>query len=328
MVQERLERSLNKYGVMYRNIQKMVGDASTRVYFRVFLEQSSSVAMVLPEKVESNEGGSFKLTEEPFYQIQNYLKEGNLPVPEIFWYDIDNRIMLLEDLGDKTLFRAVTEDDIDLERHYKNVIKTLILFQKHTQKERKELYPFQREFNFETLLWELEHFVEWYIYKGENKELSESEKLIVNAEFQRIAMELSQIPKIVCHRDYQSKNIMIHNKKLYLIDFQDALMGSPVYDLVALLKDSYISMEEDFVVDMLKYYLKKSESTIEFESFYRMFKLQAVQRKLKDTGRFHFIDQVRGNSSFLQYIPLSKLYILRYLEEISEPLYKIFSKHL
>jgi hypothetical protein len=121
---------------------------------------------------------------------------------------------------------------------------------------------------------------------------------------------------------------MIKDDSYYLIDFQDALIGSYVYDLVALLKDSYVELSEDFVVEMLKYYIqkKKEKSNIEyeFEVLYNDFKLQAIQRKLKDTGRFHFIDIVRKNPSFLEYLPLSQKYVREYLSDLYPELYEIF----
>jgi hypothetical protein len=90
-----------------------------------------------------------------------------------------------------------------------------------------------------------------------------------------------------------------------LIDFQDALMAPPMYDLVALLRDSYIPLNQSTVDRLLTYYWRQAEGLLPFATEAAMrqhFHLQTVQRKLKDAGRFIFIDRVKGNPGFLQWV--------------------------
>jgi hypothetical protein len=336
MTENRLIKSLNENKVLFKEFIKLMGDASTRVYYRVFLNddftsEKTFITMVLPEKVEVNEKGNTSfIKEEPFMNLHRYLIKSDLNIPEIYLNDEKNRVVLLEDLSDMTLYKLINKESRkNLKNKYKKAIDELIEFQDYTLKNRDdEVYAFKRSFDETTLKWELDHFVEWRIKEGIGVQLSINNTKLVDKYFDDIVSKLLVLPQIVVHRDYQSKNIMIKDDSYYLIDFQDALIGSYVYDLVALLKDSYVELSEDFVVEMLKYYIqkKKEKSNIEyeFEVLYNDFKLQAIQRKLKDTGRFHFIDIVRKNPSFLEYLPLSQKYVREYLSDLYPELYEIF----
>ncbi len=340
MIKKRLEDFLNKSKIEYNSIIKLMGDASSRVYLRVegnfdFTDDKSLIAMVMPLNIETAEKGDTSfIKEEPFLNMQRYLIKSRLNIPKIYINDDNARIYLLEDLSDITLFKKIEKEGrAELELYYKKAIEQLIIFQDYTQNNIDDsVYCFKREFDYTTLKWELDHFVEWRVEKGLNLTLTDAQKLIIEEKFKEITLKLEVLPKIIVHRDFQSKNIMIKDNKYYLIDFQDALKGSEVYDLVALLKDSYVSLDEDFVTKMLKFYISKTKKLrgidINFEYFYNIFKLQTLQRKLKDTGRFHYIDLVRKNSSFLQYIPLSVKYVNLYLKELYPELYEIFQNAL
>jgi aminoglycoside/choline kinase family phosphotransferase len=98
-----------------------------------------------------------------------------------------------------------------------------------------------------------------------------------------------------------------------VIDFQDALQGPRQYDLVCLLRDSYVELPRPLIDAMLQRYLQRFEAEggprLEVDEFAGFFDLLTVQRKLKDAGRFVFIDQVKKNPSFLAHIPSSLSYV-------------------
>jgi len=110
----------------------------------------------------------------------------------------------------------------------------------------------------------------------------------------------------------------VKDGELVVIDFQDALLGPRQYDLVALLRDSYVELPRPFVEQMLREYTAELErltgEKIANDEFLETFDLLTVQRKLKDAGRFEFINRVKGNPGFLVSIPASLRYVHDALE--------------
>ena len=139
---------------------------------------------------------------------------------------------------------------------------------------------------------------------------------MVDRAFDGIADALAAEPGGFTHRDYQSRNLMVlPGGEQAVIDFQDALLAPRQYDLVALLRDSYVELPPALVDRMLARYLEglvaEGGARLDPAAFRATFDLLTVQRKLKDAGRFVFIDRVRGNPGFLPSIPAS----LRYVRE-------------
>src|SRR5262249_52553463 len=132
------------------------------------------------------------------------------------------------------------------------------------------------------------------------------------------------------HRDYQSRNLMVQpGPTLRILDFQDALLGPQVYDLVALLRDSYVELPAALVDEMLDEYAIRARLA-DRAQLRHLFDLQTVQRKLKDAGRFVYIDQVKGNPGFLQSIPASLRYVRAALDRLPElvPARRVLGAHV
>jgi hypothetical protein len=162
-----------------------------------------------------------------------------------------------------------------------------------------------RLFDYDLLRWELDHYREWGVEALREKPLDPVVRKRLDRVFDDLAREATSLPKGFVHRDYQSRNLMVIDPapdpgSLAIIDFQDALIGPRVYDLVALLNDSYVILPDTLKEEMVQRYAERMSldpSTISDE-----FHLVTVQRKLKDGGRFVFIDRVKNNPSFLQYV--------------------------
>ena len=108
------------------------------------------------------------------------------------------------------------------------------------------------------------------------------------------------------HRDYHSRNLMLHDGRLYVIDFQDARMGPDTYDLASLLRDSYVDLPEPVVDELIGYFLALKGDAAGLEApreFRRRFDLMALQRNLKALGTFGYQRSTRGNPVYIQYIP-------------------------
>jgi len=160
-----------------------------------------------------------------------------------------------------------------------------------------------RAFDADLLAWEIDHFREWGL-EARGVALSADDAALFAAIGARLAARIAALPRGFTHRDYQSRNLMVRaSGGLVWIDFQDALLGPRVYDLVALLNDSYQEFDRPFVEARLDEFARASKMTDEERrELVFQFDLVTVQRKLKDAGRFVFIDRVKGNPSFLRFV--------------------------
>jgi aminoglycoside/choline kinase family phosphotransferase len=296
-------------------VLKLKGDASNRSYYRVGTPPDSHVLMVMPPDAakKSEEASSGEAPKElPFVNVHRYLERLGVRVPTIFRYDEPEGVMVLEDLTDRTFEQAQAAGD--REGWYRKAVRLLARL-----RARAEAQPdaaclaFTRSFDEALYDWELHHFREWGLEAWSGRKPSDDERAELDAIFQRIAGQLAAAPRGFTHRDYQSRNLMVKGDELVVIDFQDALQGPRQYDLVALLRDSYVELPRDFVDAMLDEYLAafaaETGERIAPEPFKRFFDLLTVQRKLKDAGRFEFIHRVKGNPGFLVSIPASLRYV-------------------
>jgi aminoglycoside/choline kinase family phosphotransferase len=136
--------------------------------------------------------------------------------------------------------------------------------------------------------------------------LSEAVLTELDQAFNSFCSELASKPKVICHRDFHSRNVMIKRNKVYLIDFQDARLGPAQYDLVSLFKDSYVDMNDEYSQRLMNYYLDNSKirKTPQFseEEFYKTYELQSLQRCFKACGSFASFMNLRGDKRYLKYL--------------------------
>jgi aminoglycoside/choline kinase family phosphotransferase len=297
--------------------RRLAGHASLRSYWRVGAPPRSRVVMVLPPGArpeEVTQGGPPDV--EPFVDVARYLASLGVRVPEILaFYEDDERggLMVLEDLGDDMLETRLLAGD-DRVALYEAAIDQLARLRAAAEARPCGCVAFTRSFDRALYRWELDHFREWLLEAWKGARLTPAEDEVVQREFDRIARALEAEPKGFTHRDYQSRNLMVlASGEQAIIDFQDALLGPRQYDLVALLRDSYVELPTDLVEALLRRYLAKLAEAggprLEYGPFRETFDLLTVQRKLKDAGRFVFIDRVKGNPGFLVSIPASLRYV-------------------
>ena len=305
-------------------IKRLKGDASTRRYYRVYNENNSVIIMRLPpDPLKSEElcsSQSFDFNELPFVNVARFLKSNNIRVPEIYTDKTRDGFLIIEDLGDEILGEHLKNmpDDKALE-NYKAAISIIKKIQGLTENlKNSDCYAGKRSFDEELLYGELMHFVEYGMGAKTGKEVADGDMDFIDRQFRKISKDLAAIDPVLCLRDFQSRNIMLKNGEMVIIDFQDALMGSPVYDLVSLTRDSYIDISH-LLPQLLEFAYKELDiETKSFESFERMYHLQTIQRKLKDAGRFVYIDRVKGNDSFLRFIPQSLEYVKQAFAQLKE----------
>jgi aminoglycoside/choline kinase family phosphotransferase len=114
---------------------------------------------------------------------------------------------------------------------------------------------------------------------------------------------------VLCHRDYHSRNLMLRGDHLVIIDFQDARLGPDTYDLVSLLRDSYVDLPWATVDDLIAYFLALQGRSADREEFRRRFDLMALQRNMKALGTFGYQTVARGNPVYIQYMPRTLNYV-------------------
>ncbi len=322
------------------------GDASGRRYERLVMPPGSSPeTMVLmwlpPNPKQSDEAVSGPVPDKlPFLDVQAVLEAGGLPVPIIYANYSHRDLVILEDLGPETMEKRIcvltgmesgkvnltSLDRAGLEpvlALYKQAIRLLVQFQvTGTKIKPGTTIAATRAFEYDLLRWELDHFVEYGLLQrpnrtGQTPEPDQETLDALSSIFDHLARKLATLPRELVHRDYQSKNLMVRSTKagseeLALIDFQDALGGPPVYDLVALLRDSYVVLPWWAVESLISLYLEERAArglpAYSKEEVTQWFLLQTIQRKLKDAGRFVFIHKVRGNDSFMKYFDDSIIY--------------------
>ncbi|MEK6607216.1 MAG: phosphotransferase [Myxococcota bacterium] len=311
------------------------GDASSRRYYRLRIRDGSVASLVLMELpgagAAADEVTKTAATRLPFVDVQEFLERGGLPVPRIHHYDDAAGLLYLEDLGDTTLERVVAGAPAGRrEPIYRNAVDLLVAFQRHGEAHKDGCIGHRRRFDFDLLRWELEHFREWLLVAERQAALTEAEQKTISEEFDEIARALEQAPTTFVHRDFQSRNLMVERGELHLIDFQDALIGPLPYDLVGLLRDSYVVLDDGEVDRLIAHYLARHPFPAGAAAFRALFDLQALHRKLKDSGRFVYIDRVKKNPGFLPHIPASLLYVRQALERLPSRtrLREILARHL
>lgn len=332
------------------SIQKLFGQASTRQYFRVkindraTLRQGDSASMHLCAPSSSHQvapsyvimqlpHGSSSPAEEitktdanapkehAFISVQKYLWNLGIKVPQILGQDTGCGLLLMEDLGNtslENLIQGATEKAFL--SSCKKAVDTLIDLQIRTQAHPSQhCAAFFKKFDADLLDWEFNHFLEYGIEDCLKIRVEKKEKELYRSATQKISRLITEMPQGFVHRDFQSRNIHLKNEDFYLIDFQDALIGPVLYDLVALLRDSYVFISPQQLDALLDYYFEHLPATHPYfkkESFKSDFHLITLQRKLKDAGRFQYIKTVKNNPAFLKHVPQSLAYVKHALKSL------------
>jgi aminoglycoside/choline kinase family phosphotransferase len=285
----------------------MAGGASTRRFFRVTLPSRTAVAMFVPEGAKPEEvQKAHDGTRWPFLEVRDLLAERGVDVPSILAEDTERGWLLIEDLGDETLANWLLKNPADKAVLYTKAVRDLAEGQKALSSLPSGCVVASRTFDFDLLRWEIEHFKEWGL-DARNKAFTTAEDLAQwSVIADRLAKRVAELPQGFVHRDYQSRNLMVVPRdplRIVWIDFQDALLGPRVYDLVALLNDSYQEFDRPFVEARLADFAKAAGLAEDsHRALVEEFDIVTVQRKLKDAGRFVFIDRQKGNPAFLKFV--------------------------
>jgi aminoglycoside/choline kinase family phosphotransferase len=304
-VRERIGRYLRRSRLAGLNarVVALTGDASDRNYFRVIPSDGPSIVLAL-------HSGPIEFASLPFANVADLLQHVPLPVPAVLDHDDAIGIIALQDLGDVTLQAHLGADSpSEHAALYRQAVAFIDLLQRRGVELASDSYvPFRMAFDVEKLTWELEYFVRHFVVAFRGVVLRPAQQTALAEEWAAIVGELASEPRVLCHRDYHSRNLMLHDGNLYIIDFQDARLGPDTYDLASLLRDSYMDIEERDLEELIAYFIALKRDGRDHADFRRRFDTMALQRNLKALGTFGFQTTTRQNPVYLQYVPRTLRY--------------------
>jgi aminoglycoside/choline kinase family phosphotransferase len=311
-IDERVQSYLTDRARLGRDtVIPLSGDASTRRYFRLVDGAATAILALYPEP--------FDAKELSFVVVRDLMGEWGLPVPRILDHDGARGILLLEDLGDLTLQEALGHASVaERADFYARAMTQVALLQREAGRDQRWAACFQIAFDTEKLEWELQYFLKHFLEGHRKAQLSADEREALGAELHTLAAEIASWPRVLCHRDYHSRNLMVKGRELHWIDFQDARMGPATYDLASLLRDAYVELGEEFIAEAAERFRQMALPEEPRDVFTRRFDLMCVQRNLKALGTFGYMDVVRGNRIYVQYIPRTLVHTRRNLVRYPE----------
>ena len=286
-------------------VVQLAGDASNSSFFRLFYSNGlSAVAMAYHDAGIGDEEG--------FLEIQRFLKGLGLPVPAIYNHFREDRVVLLEDLGDDLLEKVVERsDETRVTELYRQAVDLLLTLRKTTMNLSSGCRAFNLAFDQEKLMQEMEFFKDHFVRSLCRIKSSASASVALDRFFLKICSILAEEPRIFTHRDYHSRNLILRGDQLVMIDFQDARMGPAQYDLASLLRDSYVTLPEDLVDTLVNYYAETTGNTSQesIQRFRYIFDVMSLQRNIKALGTFGYQATARGKRSYLKSVPRTGEYI-------------------
>jgi hypothetical protein len=312
---ERIATYLSRSRLSARStrVVPLTGDASDRRYFRLLVPGTPSIVLSLYSS-------PFECETLPFVNVGRLLQQMPVPVPAVLGHAEDIGILALEDLGDVTLQAhlgaATAAEHAALYREAVALIATLQ--RRGAELASPQYLPYGIAFDVEKLSWEMDFFIKHFIeaYRGVVFKPEEREEL--RREFSALVETLAAEPRVLCHRDYHSRNLMLHDGRLVIIDFQDARMGPDTYDLVSLLRDSYVDLPEQTVDELLAYFIALTGEPAGEAEFRRRFDIMALQRNIKALGTFGYQTTTRRNPVYIQYIPRTLRYVRNNLDALPQ----------
>ncbi len=294
---------LKKFGLDCTETSVLVPAGSARQYIRLGNNEITAVGAFNRDVRENT----------AFLSFTQHFRQKGLPVPEVYEVSEDKKYYLLQDLGDTTLkdktdaLRAGWDFPVEVVPIYKKVIDELIRFQTEGHQGMDYSVSFPRgEFDKRSIMWDLNHF-KYFFLKLSGIPFDE-EKL--ENDFEKLSEKLDKVERnSFLFRDFQSRNIMIHDGKLNFIDYQGGRNGALQYDIATLLFEARTNMNSAVREELLQYYLGKiSENAVipfNADDFLSTYYLFALLRQLQAMGAYGIRGWVQKKPLFLQSVPFA-----------------------
>jgi aminoglycoside/choline kinase family phosphotransferase len=274
------------------NITPIEKGGSDRKFYRVRCSPDQTIILV-KYNLEREEN-------RHYVQIAEFLTGHAIGAPKIYFHDPAEGLIWIEDLGERDLFGFRNETWMVRRAFYESALDEVAKLHRLPEEVCvgvKDSLP--AEFNTELYQWEQRYFFENCLGRYFKLDTNEIEKLAALPALSQIANHLSGLPRNLVHRDFQSQNIIVRNGRAYLIDFQGMRPGLAEYDLASLLYDPYVDLSEAERAELIRHYCGGNGPG----NFEETLRLCAMQRLMQALGAYGFLGLVKGNQSFLQYIP-------------------------
>ena len=304
----------------------VAGDASFREFYRIILNKKKKIIVIAKKDKYKN-----LLS---YIAINKFLRKNSIFAPKLYSYNYKKSFMIIEDFGDLTFYKILKKNNNKL-KIYKKLINLLIKIQKiKPVKKIKNInnkFHILEKYSNQNLLKESNLFFDWYLPLFLNKKKTLTIKIKLNKILKKIYKKIHFSNSCFVHRDYHVQNLMQVERKIGIIDSQDALIGHPAYDLVSLIDDVRIKTSIKLKNDIFNYYLKRSNKIYKKKTkiFFKDFKILSVQRSLKIIGIFSRLFLRDNKKKYLKLIPYTwKLLELRLDDEVFTELRKALKTYI
>ena len=268
-------------------------DASFRRYLRMESARGSLVIMDAPPDKEDC---------KPFVQVDQLMHQAGLRVPEVLAWEQNHGFLLLSDLGDKTLLQSMDLTGEPPLAQYLEAVDMLIQWQLASK---PDVLP---PYDTALLRRELDLFPKWYVAEHRKVTLDDKQAKVLEEAFGRIIENNLSWPSVYVHRDFMPRNLMVSTLGLGVLDFQDAVYGPITYDIASLMRDAFLTWDEEFCLDVtIRYWQKARKAGLpvgdDFGSFYQGVEWMGLQRHLKIAGIFARLTLRDGKPQYLEDTP-------------------------
>jgi len=286
----------HRYGLDLPSLAPASSDASFRRYFRLGSAGEYGATLIAvdappPEKCRE------------FAQIAQMLSDAGVHAPRVLECDLEHGFMLVTDLGTRLYISELDPNDpVRAKPLMRDAIDALIRWQSTSRE--GVLPPFDEAF----LRREMELMPEWYLARHVGREIDDNTRGVLDRTYALLIASARAQPQVFMLRDFMPRNLMICEPNPGVLDFQDAVYGPITYDIASLLRDAFISWDEEFELDCFAYYWERAKKAglpvdPDFGEFYRQIEWMGLQRHIKILGLFARLHYRDGKPRYLTDLP-------------------------
>jgi aminoglycoside/choline kinase family phosphotransferase len=299
------------------DIRALEKGGSDRKYYRIRFSADSSLILVKYRKDKSEN--------VRFVAVANFLDGIGVNAPLIYFHDDEEGLIWMQDLGEEDLWHHRSESWPVRKALYERTLDQVVTLHQ-TDPSLARISDSPPDFDVALYRWEQEYGLQNCFRRCFRVSEEQIQKLWSRPELAQLAEDLASCPRVLVHRDLQSQNIIISDDEAFLIDFQGMRPGLGGYDLASLLYDPYVNLTEPEREELLAYYLRRLDSSVDRERFRDIFLRCAIQRLLQALGAYGVIGVLRGKPEFLRHISPA----IKSLRQVASmlPSFKFFTEFL